>query len=216
MAFSLTREKIAKKALQKLGVLDAVEAPDAADQKHAIDALDMLLKELPWHGYHWPKIVSGQASLTFTAATQTVNLPADYVNNAMITYVDASGNEVPLELLTLDKWNAIIRKTDAAEYPTHGFIDNFDVLWLWPVQTANVAGLLVYQQAIDDTTNNTTPDMAVDASRTMIYGIASEIGPDFGTDPVLQNLIDGRWDTLKALLISNQRFPEFDSVTVDD
>lgn len=216
VTWTLTRERIADKALEKCQALASGGTPDAADRALALEALDSILKELPWHGYSWPKTVSGQAALTFTAATQTVSLPADYYGNAIITYLDASLNEIGLPLVALLEWNRIVRKTDTAAYPIYGFLDNFNVLWLWPIQTANVTAKISYQKVIDDTAASTSPNLSSAWIRGLVTGVAAEIGDEFSVQAQKIDRWDKKWAYLRNLGIQNQSYPEVDRVTVCD
>lgn len=216
VTWSLTRERIADKALEKCQALASGGTSDAADRSLALEALDGILKELAWFGYSWPKTVSGQAALTFTAATQTVNLPADFYGNAIITYLDASLNEIGLPLVTLLEWNRIVRKTDTAAYPISGFLDNFNVLWLWPIQTANVTAKISYQKVIDDTAASTTPNLSSAWTLAVATGVAAEIGDEFGVPVTKLDRWGKKWAYLRNLGIQNQSYPEVDRVTVSD
>ena len=214
VTWSLTRERIADKGLEKVKAIAAGGTPEAADRSLALEALDGLLKELPWHGFSWPKTVSGQTSLTLVAATQITALPSDYYGNAVLTYLDASLNELPIGLVQFADWNAIIQKTQAAKYPKYGYIDNFLVLRTWPIQSANVTAKLVYQKVIDDTVASTAPDVNNQWFLSLPYGIAAEIGFEFGRPLSEIQAFSAIWAQRRDLGIANQTFPAPDRVQV--
>lgn len=215
--WNLTRLQIATKALQKVGTLARNETPDQDDLDIVYDALDALLKELPIYGYTWPRLASGQTALPLVAATQATNLPADYYpGSAIVSFLDASGNEIPLRLAPLAEWNAIVRKTDAAAYPTLGYIDNFNVLRTWPVQTATLAGKLVYQKVIDDGVTASPTGLAQIWLKGLVYGVSETIGDEFGATEAQMVRWLGKWIEARSLCIANQSFPGPASMTVSD
>src|SRR3979490_180705 len=95
VSWTLTRERLADKALQKCQRLGVGEAASADDRSLCLEALDGILKNLLWRGFSWPKTVSGSTPLTFLTGAQTQQLPADFYTGAQLKYVDPSGNEVP-------------------------------------------------------------------------------------------------------------------------
>ncbi len=217
-SWNLTRLQIATKALQKVGTLARGETPDPDDLDIVYDALDALLKELPIYGYAWPRLASGQTALPLVAATQATNLPADYYpGSALVSFMDAAGNEKPLRLVPLAEWNAIERKADTAAYPRLGYIDNFNVLRTWPVQTATLAGKLVYQQVISDTVDDDTGlGMAQIWLKGLVYGVSETIGDEFGATETQMARWLGKWIEARSLCIANQTFPGPACMSVDD
>jgi hypothetical protein len=214
--WNLTRAQIGAKVLQKVGTLARGETPDQDDLEIVYDALDALLKALPIFGYAWPRLAAGQTALPLVAATQQTTLPADYYGGAVISYLDASGNEVPLPLVPLAEWNAIVRKTDTAAYPLIGYLDNFNVLRTWPIQTVTRAGELVYQRVIDDGVTASPTGLAQIWLQGLIYGVAHEVGDEFGATEIQIKRWGEKWASHRTLCIMNQSYPQADSVTVRD
>ncbi len=216
-SWTLTRLQIATKVLQKVGTLARGETPDQDDLDIIFDALDALLKELPIYGYAWPRLASGQTALPLVAATQNTNLPADYYpGSGVVSYVDAAGNEKPLRLVALAEWNAIERKTDAAAYPVLGYIDNFNVLRTWPVQTATLAGKLVYQRVISDTITASPTELDVVWLKGLIYGLAESVGDEFGSSESQLKRWAMKWMEARTLCIMGQVMPGPGCISVDD
>lgn len=214
--WNLTRLQVATKALQKVGTLARGETPDPDDLDIVYDAIDALLKELPIYGYTWPRLAAGQTALPLVAATQQTNLPADYYGGAMISFLDDSGNEKPLPLVSLDKWNALVRKTDTAAYPLLGYLDNFNVLRTWPIQTATRAGKLVYQKVIDDTVTGAATGLSQVWLKGLPYGVAEAIGDEFGASESQMKRWGMKWMEARTLCVMSQTYPSVDSVTVRD
>lgn len=215
--WNLTRLEIATKALQKVGTLARGETPDQDDLNVVYDALDALLKELPIYGYAWPRLASGQTALPLVAATQATNLPTDYYpGSALVSYLDTAGNEHPLRLVPLAEWNAIVRKADTAAYPELGYIDNFNVLRTWPVQTTTLAGKLVYQKVIDDGVTASPTGLSQVWLKGLIYGLAVAIGDEFGASESQLKRWTMIWMEARTLCIMNQTFPGPACMSVDD
>lgn len=215
-AWNLTREQIGRAALRKVGNLARGETPNADDLKLATDALDGILKELPIFGYSWPQISTTPAALTLLANVATVALPVDYYGNPLLTYLDVSGNEIPLPLLSLAEWNEITRKTDGARYPQFGFIDRDDTLHVWPVQTANVSARLTYQQIVPDTAPNTVSGVDQSMVLGLGYAVAAEIADDFNATAEQIARWTAVWAQRRALGIMGRTYPSPGRVTVDD
>lgn len=214
--WALTSDRIAAMALEKLGVVETGKSAEPADTALAIEALDGILKELPIYGYSWPKTVAGQASLTLTAATQQTTLPADYYGQAYISYIDASIHEIHLHLATIDQWLAIPDKTSTAAYPKLGFIDRSNILWVWPIQTANLSAKISYQQIISDTAASTAPDVRSTWYAALATGIAAEIGDVYGHSAASLQRWEQKWAQKRALNIMNQSYPVIDRISVSD
>ena len=116
--WSLARERICDKALQKCGRLGIGRAASGDDRNLCLEALESVLKTLLWQGQAWPKTASGSTSLAFTAGLASLVLPQDYYSDALLKYVDASGNEIGFPLDSLEQWSNIPLKTIQGAYPT--------------------------------------------------------------------------------------------------
>jgi len=186
--WSLTRERIADKALGKCGVLGVGKTPSDEDRTLALEALDAILKELPLYGYVWPKVNTAQTDLTLNANTSptgvpdanATTLPTDVYALINIMMVNADGNEYELYPMTLLEWEAVADKDLTADYPTHYYLGPDQRLWTWPIQTSNRTAKVRYQRIIDDTVSGQAPDIGVPWIRGLIKGIAAEIGDEFG------------------------------------
>lgn len=215
-AWTLTRDQICRKALRKVGNLARGVTPNADDMALAVEALDGILKELPIFGYSWPQTTLVQASLTLTANVATVTLPTDYRHGAIVSYVDAAGKEVQLPLTTYEAYLAIPLKTEGAAYPTLGFVDRGNVLHVWPVQTSNLAAKVSYEQIIADT----VPLQAIALDPTwmigIVYGVAAEIGDEFGADEGQIARWAASWGARRALGIAYHSARTPGRITVDD
>ena len=178
VTWTLTRERLCDKAMEKCGALGVGETALSADRDLCLEALDSLLKELPYFGYSWPRHTAQQISIVLLAATQAYTLPADYYGGAIVNIVDASGNESNIPLMTLREWNDLVLKTQTGTYPKQAYIDKTNIMRVWPIQTANVSAKLWYQQVIDDSAASTSVSLDTPWLRGLVYGIAGEIADE--------------------------------------
>jgi|SRR6266853_1011094 len=218
VSWTLTRERLADKALEKCQRRGVGDAPNADDRSLCLEALDAILKNLLWRGFSWPKTVSGSTPLTFLAGAQTQQLPADFYTGALIKYVDPSGNEVPpfFGQQSAEQWDAIVLKTTQAQFPDRFYIDNFNVLWLYPIPNATLVLRLYYQKVISDSVGGASPDLDSPWYLGLVYGIAAEVGHEFGVSTQRISMFGTYWEAQLNLGIRNEGPPQVDRMTVSD
>lgn len=216
-SWNLTRYQIGLRALQKLRVVAGGETPRPEDLGLVYDSLDAILKELPIYGYAWPQMVSGQATLTLLAGVQATTLPTDYYHgSAIVSFIDASGNEQRLRLVTLVEWNDIQRKAYTGAYPEVGYIDNFNVLRTWPVQTVDRVAKLVYQQVIADTVTQEVTGLNQVWLKGIVYAVAEDAGDEFGISRDQMAIWNAKWSEARTRCIMSQTYPSPGQIGVDD
>src|SRR5262245_37578034 len=213
--WSLTRERIADRALQKclkLGVADGAASAD--DRALALEALDSVLKNLLWRGLRWPKTASASTPLSFLAGAQTKQLPQDFYNGTMLTYTNANGQEIPIPLVTAEQWKSIIVKSTTATYPDRAYIDNFHVLWLYPVITAALTVNLYYQKVISDSVGGAVVDLDSPWMLGLVFGVAAAIGDEFNISETRIARWEAKWEMQLNLGVMNECAPGPDRMTV--
>lgn len=215
-SWTLTRERICDKALEKCQRLGVGRAVSADDRALCLEALDGILKNLMWYGLSWPKTTSGATTLAIGAGTQTTSLPTDYYTGAMLKYVDASGQEQPLRVATTEEWDAIQLKSTQQPYPDRCYIDNFNVVWFYPVPSISLAVNLYYQKVIDDTVAGQAPDLDSPWLIGLPYGVAAEVGDEFGVKPDRLARFEAKWAVHRDRGIRNEAPPGPDRVQVSD
>lgn len=215
--WTLTRERICDKALEKCGRLGIGRPVTAIDRSLCLEALDGLLKQLLWFGYSWPKTVSGFATLSLTSNLASIAMPTDFYTGAHINYVDTSGNEVPLPPpITREEWASIPVKTTQASYPQKVYIDNFNVLFPYPRTNQTVTLNVYYQKVIANTVAASAVDLDSPWYIALPYGIAAEVGDEFGVDQKKLTKFEAKWTYLRGLGIMNEAPPGPDRMTVSD
>ena len=214
-AWTLTRERLCDKAMEKCGALGVGETPSAADRSLCLEALDGLLKTLAWDGYAWPKYSQTSSALTYLAATPTVTMPTDFYDAEMLFYTDSSGNDKQLARLTADQWADIPNKAATGSFPVKYWMNEAHVAYIWPIPTANVSGKLWYQKIIDDSVAGSPVDLDSAWNIGLVYGIAAEIADEFDVpEPKIARFM-AKWDAFKRKAIQNTSFTRPYCVSVD-
>ena len=216
VTWSLTRERIADKALEKCLRLGIGETTNADDRALCLEALDGLLKNLLWHGLSWPKTISSFYPVAFLAAQQSNALPTDFYTGAQLFYVNSSAQEIPLPIDTAQQWDSIPLKSNTAVYPTEAYIDNFNKLWIYPIPTASLTINLYYQQVISDSVAASAVDLDSPWYLALSYGVAAEVGDEFGVSAARIARFEAKWREGRDLGIMNERPPAPDRMTVSD
>lgn len=215
--WTLTRERICDKALEKCKRLGIGRSATAGDRALCIEALEGILKNLMWYGYSWPKTISAFSTLSLTSNLASIALPTDYYTGGRLNYVDASGNEVPLPLpITPEEWRLIPLKTTQAAYPIKVYIDNFNVLWPYPRTNQTVTLNLYYQKVIDNTVAASSTNLDSPWLLGLAYGVAAEIGDEFGVEQKKIDRFEMKWAQQRQLGIMNESPPGPDRMTVSD
>jgi hypothetical protein len=214
--WSLTRERLCDKALEKCSRLAPGESASVDDRNLCLEALDGILKNLMWRGYSWPKTLTSSYSLTFTSGVQSQSLPQDFYKGEQVNYVDTSGNEVSLPRATAKEWRDLILKSTQASYPDRYYIDNFNVLWIYPIPNQNLTGKLYYQRVILDSVAQSSIDLDSPWMLGIVYGIASEVGHEFGVNPQRIQMFESKWERQLQLGIMNESPPGPDRIQVND
>lgn len=215
--WTLTRERICDKALEKCQRLGIGRSATAGDRLLCLEALDSVLKNLLWHGYSWPKTVSSFATLSLTSNLASIAMPTDFYTGAHVNYVDTSGNEVPLPTpITREEWANTPLKTTQASYPQKVYIDNFNVLFPYPRTNQTVTLNVYYQKVIANSVAASAVDLDSPWYIALPYGIAAEIGDEFGVDQKKLAKFEAKWAQLRSLGIMNEAPPGPDRVSVSD
>lgn len=217
--WTLARERICDKALEKCNRLGIGRTVSNDDRNLCLEALDSVLKNLLWHGYEWPKTISTSLPLAFTAGLQTKTLPSNFYTGAYVTYVIVGSSppqEVEIELVSTEQWRSIIAKTTQAYYPDRAYIDNFHVLSIYPVPNQALQVNIYYNAVINDSAAYSPTDLDSPWMLGLIYGVAAEIGDEFGVDPKKVARFEAKWAYQMDLGLRNETSPGPDRVTVDD
>jgi len=215
--WTLLRERIADKGLEKAGRLGVGQPVAAEDRNLCLEALDSILKNLPVHGYKWPKTISGSYAAVFPINTNSATLPQDFYNLISMNYVDASGNERFIFPATTREWNDTTNKGSNGGDPFRAYIDNFNVLHIWPEPTDTPVTINVYyQQVILDSQPNSQVDLDAPWMLALPYGIAAEVGEEFELSDAKIKRLTAKWTYERNMLIQHEGPNSVNQVSVDD
>lgn len=193
VSWTLTSERIADKAIEKCGRLGVGKSASPEDRALAMEALNGILKELPIYGFQWPVVEDSQTTISLVANVSPTALPTDYRGQLVAKVVGSEGYETELNLMTLAEWMQVKDKDLTADYPTDGYVDQSNQLWTWPVQNQAVSLNSVYQKVIDDTVAGSPPEIGNPFILGLAYGVAAEIGDEFGVSDNKINRFEGKW-----------------------
>lgn len=165
------------------------ETPTADDMNACLDALDVVLQELPVHGYVWPALTA-EASLTWVSGN-TVTPPTDYYAHPVL-WSSYSGSRVQLRNMTHAEWNSL-PNTAPSGVPSAFYINPAGTWYLYPSPTANPVLTLQYQRLVADSVQTTAPAMPRSFFSALGYGVANEMLLKFGVPPDIAQQIQQRW-----------------------
>jgi hypothetical protein len=123
---------------------------------------------------------------------------------------------VPLPPSSTEQWNSIVLKSTQAAYPIQFYIDNFNVLWLYPVPSAALSLKLYYQKVISDSAASSSVDLDSPWLIGLPYGVAAEVGDEFGVDPKRLARFEAKWALHRDRGIRNEASPGPDRMQVSD
>jgi len=186
-----TATEICSDAMLHLGVLDPTESIGGEELAIALRALDSVLKELPLHGYSWPKL-SSETAFTWVSG-QTIALPADYFAFPSI-WITSSGNKARLTELTHAQWVENPGRSLATGDPTHIYVSPDKYVWLYPTPTTAPTLTIQYQKIIDDSVAGSAPNVPQHWINPLGYGVANELSLMYSsTPPDVRAEIAQRW-----------------------
>lgn len=200
--WTLVAGEICADALQHLGVLAAGEPASGADMQAALNGLDSVLKELPLHGYSWPKLSTETALTWGGAGVQTMVLPTDYYGNP-VAWKTLAGSKVWLTQIPHGTWIGMTERT-AAGPATHFYVSPAGVFHLYPVPAdADPVVTLQYQRIVSDADLATTPDIPQYWVNPLGYGVANEIALKFSVPGDRRLEIAQRWAAKRDRALAN-------------
>jgi hypothetical protein len=185
--WSLTAQEICADALEHMGALASGETMSAADLQTALRALNAVLKELPLHGYVWPKL-SGETALLWEG--QSVALPADYYGFPVVCKT-VEGQRVGLTQIPHATWIAMPDRFTATGEPTHFYVSPDSTLYFYPSPTVDPVAYVQYQRIVEDA--SATVDVLQTLHNALGYGVANELAMKYGVPQSDRMEIATRW-----------------------
>ena len=198
-SWTQTAGQICSSALEKMGVIEPGGTASASDMLSALNALDIVLVELPLRGYVWSALTA-EAALAWVSGN-TVTLPTDYYGNPVI-WTAASGSRVQLHQFTQAEWTAL-RDTSPTGVVDSFYINPVGTCYIYPEPTVDPVLTIQYQRKTLDTSMVVAPDIPRTFYGALIYGVASELLVDYGVPDKIANVIEGNWREKKELALQS-------------
>lgn len=182
---------IIKRALRLLGVYATGEEPSADESSDALAALNALMDSLSndalqvfARSVDAIALSAGTASVTVGPSGSTITgRPVEVLGQSFIT---VAGEDHPLELYTLDQYNAIREKTERG-LPSAIYVqaDMPDVtVYVWPVpEQAATLNLWSNKQIRQFTSLTTELALPPGYERMLAFMLAEEIAPEYDREP---------------------------------
>lgn len=199
-SWSETAVQICEAGLRHLGVLPIGSTISGRQLPSALRALDTVLKEMPLHGYSWPKL-STETALAWVSG-QTISLPSDYYALPII-WKASSGAKPALTQLTHADWIANQGRSLATGEPTHFYVSPAKVVYLYPTPTADPALTIQYQRIVDDSSSLLPADMLQFWTGPLAYGVANELALTYTVAQDVRIEVDQRWAEKRLMAIES-------------
>lgn len=194
-----TAGNICSKALQKIGVIAPDETASAHDMNSAMDALNIVLNELPLQGFVWPALTA-EAGLVWVSGN-TVTLPTDFYGNAVIwSYI--SGSRVQLHQSTYSEYISLPELTPYGD-TTSFYIDSTGTCYLYPWPLVDQQLTIKYQKLLSDSVQTTAPNLPKQFYGALHYGVAAELCLDYGIPAEKTMMIEGKWIEKRELALQS-------------
>jgi hypothetical protein len=197
--WALFASQVCGDALRHLNVIGKADTPSGALMQDALRGLDVVLKELPLHGYTWPKL-SAEVALVWTGL-QTVALPADYYGYPVV-WQTQNGQRSRLIQCPHALWVQASDST-AAGTASQFYVSPDNVLHLWAVPTVDPVLTMQYLRRVDDADLFVTPDVLQSMLGALSYGVADEIALKCGVPQEVRVEVAARWKVKRDLMLAN-------------
>jgi len=221
--YSTSQGGIIQAALRKINVAGDFETVATTDSRYiaAQNAINPLIKQYMAFGMPvWavteltiPFSTTGlnsTAGCTIGLTGQTVTSVAPLKVIQGLRVDNLSNITVPLNIYTYEDYEILSNKA-ATGAPVHVFyqpLRNSGIIKVWPLPDptywqVNGSLYIRYQRPYQDFTADTDePDFPIEWNKVLIYGLAYDLAPEYGIDPMVrQTLKADRDDALNTLLM---------------
>ncbi len=225
-SFNPVRDTLVKAALR---LVNAYSSPDEAlpeQMEDATEACNLMMKSWQIEGFLWLKkfalltLVPGQATYLFgNDSTGTPSADACVYQGTstkidrptritLASYRNASGFDRPLLPLSREDYMRLTNKIALA--PSNQFYYDPQLyqgaLTLWPVPSTADSVFFSCDRGIYDLVNDTdTYDIPQEWLRICKWGLAVEIGPEYAVPSGQMQMIETRYEAMKAALLAYNR-----------
>lgn len=191
--WQLQRDQIIAAALRKVGFAEG-EVPNAAQINYAAEALNALITS--WRADGMPVWAMKTYTMPLTANVQdyeigvgqTINTPVPMKLTQAIRIETTGGTRVPLNIYTDYDFKLLSNFNSTTGVPVQIYYQpraTTGTLRFWPIPDATTASQytieLTYQRPFEEfDTATDEPDFPSYFTRAIIYGLASDLAPEYG------------------------------------
>jgi hypothetical protein len=192
-----TGRDLVTSTLRLIGVLASEETPSAADVRDCLFTANALIDgwglqplTMTTRARYVLDLVADQADYTVGLAGELpIAPPVRFAQINLIQATNTPPNEIPLQPLTYDAYQALLIKTLTSPLPTQWYFDRttaaMATLSLWPTPTDSDLELALYTNVptsqFDDA--DTVVELPWGYFKALRYTLALELAPEYGVTP---------------------------------
>lgn len=190
----MTGLQLISAAMKTIGALAAGETPSSEEASDCLLRLNDLIDN--WATQRLTIYYQLRTTKTLTANTTSYTIgTGGAINIVRPTLIEAAGliidttattpTEIPIEVFTLQQWQAIAQKTLTAAlsrgiFYDYGWTSGLAVIYPWPIPTVSTTQLVLYTpQALTAMTLAGTYTFPPGYARLLRMGLARDIAPEF-------------------------------------
>ncbi len=180
IAFTMSREALARKVLRRYGVLASGGADNSADMTVLYEAIDLKVKELSRLGIFWRKVDAVPFTFSASAVTISASATSDILFPIKMTISDGSVDQ-PVDIIDKRTYAGIYNKQTTG-LPTKALWKGGGEFLLYPVPTVAATIKLLYERIADDSSAGSAPDIDVAMLSSFEKIITYECADEFEQD----------------------------------
>lgn len=177
--WSDTASEIIHGAMEICGAVGVDETVQPEDSDLCLRALNGILKEMPIHGFSWPKVSTVDTAIAWSALTPSVvAVPSDYFGLPVLKFTDAGGKLIQLRRMTKPEYDSVDQAATAT-HPTGFHVGKSNAVYLWPIPTQDPGLKLTYQSNAGTVTLTDVPGLDDAFIPAMQFWLADEVSLKF-------------------------------------
>lgn len=198
-----TAINIIERALRSIGVLATGENPSAEMANDALVSLNDIIAGMAnesltiYQNTQDVLPMTGAASYTYGLSGALNSVRPIQVNTAF--YRDANSIDYPVDVITLEEYNALGQKTLNTGIPTFIYIDTsypLATVYVWPQASTGSLYLNTEKALTEFSSLNASVSLPSGYERMLRYALAAEMMTEYGVDnaAIMQKAIDSKAD----------------------
>ena len=187
-----TAQTLIDRALRLLGAIASGESPTAQESADALIALNNMIESWQLDRLGAYAYVETALTLTPADASYTVGPSGNFnltprPSKIENIFVRSSNIDYPVELVTVERWDAITDKTVSSDLPTLAYYEpsyTTGTLQLWPVPSSAVSlRIVTWTSASTFAATSTSVSLPQGYERAIAYNLAIELAPEYEREP---------------------------------